>query len=676
MNTLSTFPAPEQSELNSISDNPGLGPKASSKPLFKLTGLGERKKAGYQTARGPQETGSTMRIAGFQTKGNSVQKLKLPPMTSRTGEEFMQSTVSHGDMFRTGRSKHTISGAEQFTSQFHRTRESEFFEVMDQIPEQLKKFRQSQMAREESIKDLSGKVVDSEIKRVQQILGKTNYTGKSTRVNLMREEQLYSKVAGKDSDTKLKLVENLQREIHSENMKEIRNLEKKCQALVDELNVVLTNVQEKDRVRHSLFESCSRLEKRNNEILNSNDGEMQTLTQDIKRLNEEQAREKASEQRMNRIIDICNSNKSQNEEWIKELTRYNGSLTKVLEQEKKKLADIKKTNIEADQKVYRLREELGLIRQVQSDQLKNVSVWENKDMEIYKMLQRTNQIISSDMERQRSELADRAQTRLRIIEEEEAEEKMQQKNSHIREELKAVREKMSKYEDIFQPGPNGESWEEKPEIKQLKENLATMRELEKEFMQRQFDYQETKRKNEVMELRIQLLLKAKSQDETEQKPNSYYEQRQTEMEHKIAALDEQIKAKEEQYRDMPKVRSEDHALIKGIADRLPETELEGNIHKVLEVSDNVTILTKSLTKYKRMLETYLTGEEQQALLRGEDSVFLTYMKRQQKSKPTFTIKRGGSNDSVKAGDRANWSPVAGTEGSAGYSPAGYHSPTH
>ena len=545
---------------------------------------------------------------------------------------------------------------------------------MDQIPEQLKRFRQSQIVREESIKDLSGRVIDSEVKRIQQILEKTSYTGKSTRVHLLRDKNFTSKLAGKDSETKLKLVENIKSEIHSENMKEVRNIEKKCQALVDELNVVLTKIQEKDRIRHNLLESCTRLEKRNTEIAFSNEGEMQTLANNIKRMQEEQAREKASEQRMNRIIDICNSNKSQNEEWIKELTRYNSSLLKVLDQEKKKLSEIKKKNMEADAQVHKLRDELRWIQKNQSEQLKQVDAWENKDLEIYKMLQRTNHLIASDMERQRSELADRAQTRLRIIEEEEAEEKMQQKNSHIREELKVARDKMSNYADMFEAGPNGELWEDKPEIKQLKENLATMRELERDFMQRQFDYQETKRKNEVMEQRIQLLMKAKSQEQDHDKPNQYYEHKQTELESEISELDQQIRLKEEQYRNMPKVRAEDHALIKGVADRMPETELLGNMHRVLEVTENVTIMNRSLVRNKRHIENYLKHDELQALLKGGDAVFLSYLKKHKKSLRGQLVKRAGSNESHRE-ERTNFSPVTGAESSAGgYSPQTHSSP--
>ena len=429
----------------------------------------------------------------------------LPPLaTTRTDNLGSQATLTGTKQngFKTARDQNAFQSTVGGKSSMINTQQSNFFIDLDGNPEMLKRFRTSQLSRplEPQQGSKLSKAKQDEQERVSKILNKKKNLGETT------SKAFFS------SSTKVVLLDNkspesltiLKRAMDDQNKQELEKLTKKTNDLMIELNNITHSVEQKEKVYSRLQEQEKRMRKDQEQQLAVKVDDHSDVKTDISKLHANVEDQKLLEDRLTRIIDICETNKAQNDEWIRQLNYYTGNLTKMIKEQQKKVGTIGRNNLENDNK---LAEVFNTIKKHESNHnsiIAGIGELQAQHQAIQQHFMSTNSLVESSMKHARTQLEDMTKEKIRSLEEEEKEVEVQERNNEVKDELDKLRESLSRYGDIFLPGKNGETWDQKPEFKTLCNNLQEMKELQKDHMQKKFELERIERENHEMAEKIKV----------------------------------------------------------------------------------------------------------------------------------------------------------------------------
>jgi hypothetical protein len=186
--------------------------------------------------------------------------------------------------------------------------------------------------------------------------------------------------------------------------------------------------------------------------------------------------------RMQRIIEICETNKIQNEEWIRGLNFYLTNLKKAIKFEKE---EIKNIDAELDQfnslnEHFLKNYNLGVTNHENFISIVSGLLGNQKDID--SMIVGTNDKIFRSVDLKKKNLLSHHQKNQEKAENLKMRVLQDKKNEQVSNELEEVKKKFGMVRNIFesQPGQIGEGedcWYEKPEFKKLLDSLDTRRDL-------------------------------------------------------------------------------------------------------------------------------------------------------------------------------------------------------
>jgi hypothetical protein len=376
------------------------------------------------------------------------------------------------------------------------TRQSDFFADLENDKEMLGRFRQSQLGRE----DYSQGSQMEKTSRLDAILERTRNMGSKIHLKCFtgRNKDLLLKA------TKAEDLELVREEMRMQNAKDLKNLEAKSNELTKELDVTVNNVSKKQKVLKKLEDTYERLLKEREDTIYHAEKDPVHLETKLENLEVQLKDLKNSEERMMRIIEICEMNKCQNDEWLRQLSFYSENLNKCIEDQNIQAKNYNKKSKIAEERMSEVtnhgRENLttnikllAKLRQIES---------ENRVIQSH--FQSTNEYIRSSVANIRRNMEETVTDKIKQIEEAAKDEDIATKNREIRTELDKLRNSLEPYKELFEPGADGSSWLEKKEMKGLIETFAERKELEKELMQRRFDLKDLQIKKSDTKRRLEV----------------------------------------------------------------------------------------------------------------------------------------------------------------------------
>lgn len=377
------------------------------------------------------------------------------------------------------------------------TRQSDFFTDLDQEPELLNRFRQSQIDREE----YSTRNGLEKTNRVAAILSRTKCMGNKTHLSCFtgRQKSILMKA------TTPAELEQVKETFNAQNQKDLKNLESKSNDLTKELNSTINNVAKKQKLLQKLEETYERLLKEKKDRENFEETDLIDQNQDLANLQKKYESMQEFEKRMTRIIDLCGINKSQNDDWLSQLNYYSENLKKCTA-EQKVLMKVRVTDAkQAHDRVSALVSDIKGQKASNDHLIASLAEVEHRNKVIQSHFFSTDDKVKRSVLDMRRNLEDSVQDRIRQIDGQTRDEEVAVKNRAIRVELDILKRNLEKYSDLFADGENGEDWQEKPEMKELLENLIERKELEKVLMQKKFDLRDLQLKNNETHKKIDVI---------------------------------------------------------------------------------------------------------------------------------------------------------------------------
>lgn len=422
-------------------------------------------------------------------------------LATTTSRQLKQSQTSPRDLLGStiGASRASLLG----------TKQSDFFSDIDNDAELLQRFREAQKTRQAAsrakIAVFRQKEEGSNTARDESQLSKVRFNGLKTQFQGFtgRSKENLLK-ANKVSD--LRQLADLFRE---QNMKDLKILEGKALELTQELNSITERNEKKQKVLYQLEETYERILKENADNASVIAPDVSQSVAKANSLEENFGALKNQETRLNQIIEICNVNKNQNDEWLRQLGFYGENLTKCIEEKCVEAKDADRVAGMADENFSKLKDRFKSSETNSQELLTALDQIQADNSVIQSHFMSTQKLIKRSFENTKKRLEERAEDRLKQLEENTRERAVSAKNRTVQRELNVWKETIQKYAPIFAYGEDGQPWNEKPEIKTLLENLSEKKELDKELMQLGFELKEKKMKNAELRRRIEVMNQSK-----------------------------------------------------------------------------------------------------------------------------------------------------------------------
>lgn len=434
----------------------------------------------------------------------------VPMMTTESSAGGPQGQASTGRLqtMRTqnGRNDQFMSTIGGSKASLLGTRQSDFFADIEQDAELLMRFRDAQRTRQAAGRAKANMFKTARTDEASATLRDDLQLSKIRFTGLKTQMQGFT---GRSKESLLKAnqpqdLKQLTELFRDQNMKDLRLLEGKALDLTQELNSITARNEKKQKVLYQLEETYERLMK---ETMDESSTPMTDVSQSMAKatnLEENYVTLKNQETRLNQIIEICNVNKNQNDEWLRQLGYYNENLKKCIEDKRTEARAANKEAGHAEANFSQLKNRFKASENNTQGLLNTLEQIQADNSTIQNQFMFTERLIKRSLETTKKKLEDRAEDRLKQIEENNKERAISAKNREIQKDLNVWKSTMEKYSDIFENGEGGEQWPDKPEIKDLLENLTEKKELEKELMQLAFELKEKKMKNLELKRRIEV----------------------------------------------------------------------------------------------------------------------------------------------------------------------------
>ena len=182
--------------------------------------------------------------------------------------------------------------------------------------------------------------------------------------------------------------------------------------------------------------------------------------------------------RMERVIHVCEINKIQNEDWIRNLNFYKSNLQTVTHEMKTKLDSLKKNMKGLEDKEEAIRDEYNHKKGEHMELLMEIQSELDRKNYVDALIRSTDQIINQSVQLKKMEVEEMMTHQLSQDAHYKKAQLNQQMKKKIYLELDLKREEFEKINFIFEEGGNGETWDEKPQMVHTVDAIERRKELE------------------------------------------------------------------------------------------------------------------------------------------------------------------------------------------------------
>lgn len=478
--------------------------------------------------------------------GLSRSRVLLPKMDKESKNKLKKnSKVSKSLVFSKKKPNETSKGKPQFKSPAHKN----FFEIVKEDQEKIHQFMNQSEVQEKMDGDHIVKIIEKTKKREERFNKK------------LVDEKMKVRLVNLKNNTSLIDIRN---RMQQDNQEEVRKLKNKNKDLVQELNKVTDVIRQQKNQIHQLKNTLDNTRVPTNEEYKAFLDLKQGLGMKGMTMHEKYISQKKFEDRMIKITKICELNQIQNEECIRKLNFYQGNLDKAIEEQQRIIDKIKQEDEDLEEKRLRLVDEYNIRRYEHHELLNGIGEEIKMKQYIDANVATTNFLINESVRLKKNEI------KHKMIEQIERENKLKEmrdnqiKTQKVADDLDRMREANEIVAVLFEEGDNGESWSEKPQMKETVVEIERKKDLERYKLEKKTRLEDIENENKRLEEELKTLQEANKGQDLSQYDNNYVQGKHDEVCDKIAKEKKVIEKCEESLKTLNKISEQTNLIISSI----------------------------------------------------------------------------------------------------------------
>ena len=415
--------------------------------------------------------------------------------------------------------------------------------------------------------------------------------------------------------------------------KEMEVLQRKQSDLYRELNIVMNTIKKQKKLiaqQQSVLNNMPTAGELSHidleEQLNLKKASLENIIMQLKQYGD-------FKDRMERVIHVCEINKIQNEDWIRNLNFYKSNLQTVTNEMKVRMESLQKQMKMLEDKEESIRddynqkkgEHLGLLQEIQNEL--------DRKSYVDALIRSTDQIISQSVQLKKMEVEDMMTNQLNQDANHKKAQLNQQMKKKIYLELDQKKEEFEKISFIFEAGENGESWEQKDQVEKMVNAIDRRKELEFKELNIKLQIDLTKQNCKGQKEILATLKKA--QVGAARKSNSQLSEANERTLKLIEEEKQKIAENNEYLSSTTLVEDQTNLYVNSVARMLGMIGIDNEL-KILSERDTLEDLRDKMKDIVHDLTTKLQKEELDQLLKGEGDLVHRIMTRIRKRKVAAT----------------------------------------
>lgn len=484
-------------------------------------------------------------------------------------------------------------GREQNTSKMSSSERFNFFSNIKKDKSKIIQFmNQSQILE---------KVSDD---RVSKILAKSKFWEERLKSYLvsapMKQRLLQSKTT--------KSLANLKNQLEDHTKKEMKILHRKNQDLIAELNKVSDRIRVKKRELSKLQNTLDNMKEPSNDEYNRFLKSKEELFQKAKNIKENLQQKKTFRSRMERIKEICDLNKVQNEEWIRQLTFYQTNLNKAIKDREANINSIDLRHEKVNEKIYKLIDDYNKRKVNHGSLLQDIGDVLLRKKFLDEHISSTDMIIKESVKLKKKDINQKMNDYLQRQEKAKEFKANEKFNKNMNTELDNQREMLKDMEILFKDGEAGETWERKPEMRKAVLEIERRKDLERYLIEKNLELKKMRKKRTLVESNLKTLKNANSLNK-DQVNNADFFRRKIDMIKQSIEKEKVTYKKCQEFLDTTyKIDDDTRLILCSIANILDIFEIGKNL-EILYKKDKILEMTMNLDDVMAELKQNLTEEE-------------------------------------------------------------------
>lgn len=295
-------------------------------------------------------------------------------------------------------------------------------------------------------------------------------------------------------------------DLEKKNLLEVGELSKKTNNLATHLNLVSDRVKHKKKELTELQNLLEHFRTENSEVMNNRVERQAQLEDKIKELEPQYLQESYVQSRALKIIEICQINQIQNEEWIRKLNFYIANLKKAIGHQENQLDNLSRAEVDRNAEFEQIYSKLKTGATEQSAIVNDVNQIVDHHQAITSQLLNSEKYVNESTREKRMELEQAAEVILRNNQQEAEEEQELTRQAGIQQKLEELKSIERKYSALFKESEDPkEGWEKKAGIKKLLNELEKRKSINSELLEKNFKLEFLQKRKEELERQRKML---------------------------------------------------------------------------------------------------------------------------------------------------------------------------
>lgn len=440
--------------------------------------------------------------------------------------------------------------------------------------------------------------------RVSKILAKSRFWEERLKSYLisapMKQRLLQSKST--------KSLVSLKNQLEDHTKKEINILQRKNQDLIAELNKVSNRLRLQKREMSRFQSTLDNMRQPSKADYNRFLKKKEDLLQKAKNINEKLQQKKTFRFRMERIKEICELNQIQNEEWIRKLTFYQTNLKKAIQDRQLVKDRIEFQHRKINEKIANLVDDYNSRKVMHDSLIQDIGDELQRKKFIDEHISSTDFLIKESVKLKKKDIEEKMndylQRQLKAKEFKANEKLHKQMNSEL-DEMRELHEEMK---DLFEEGEDGETWDDKVQMRKTVLEIERRKDLEKYLIEKRLELSKIKKEKALAADELKTIKKANKGNQDKMKGTEFLKRNNEMIKEKIKNEKRTVKRCEDFLATSTKIDNDTRLIVASIANILGVHNNENNLGVLLQKSKLEDIVAK-VSKVVEKLSKNLSEED-------------------------------------------------------------------
>ena len=299
-----------------------------------------------------------------------------------------------------------------------------------------------------------------------------------------------------------KALDLLQDAMEQSNIRDLKIMEDKLKSMINELNRSSASIQALQSTKITLENTAHHLEAETQVIFNDGSKVIGELAVEMNNMEKRVGHHQNRKGRMDKIIDICKINMIQNEDWLRGLEKYMSNLNHSIDLQAKTNESLEKERGKIEVASRLVKQDFNTNVQNHKSVIDDISHALEDFRQLKNNIYDTNSYVQSVVHDRNQEISDVLITNKKKKDNENLKKEYQRRKDDLIEKLKAAKEEHTQYAKIFEPGQDGQPWNEKQQVIKMVENLENHKEIKIAIMQKRSQVDLINSENEVLQSKV------------------------------------------------------------------------------------------------------------------------------------------------------------------------------